>query len=194
MERHKPMEYSKLTPEQQEFAEANHNLIYSYLIKYRLPYEEYYDLVAIGYVKAVQIYCERSDLKKYSFSIIFWQKAKSTVADYWRRCKKNSCVPNSALCSLDVPEIRSALEYDGIQAAEPLWEDIGYRDLVDRICQYATGRQRQILQMLLSGYTNTEIQQTIGIGSSTFWRDRQHLRERIVELGILEPRYMATKR
>lgn len=46
----------KMTDEQRQFAEDNHDLIYSFLHKYNLPLnamEDYYGLAAIGFCKAV---------------------------------------------------------------------------------------------------------------------------------------------
>ena len=42
-----------MTNDQKKFAEENHNLILSFLKKYKLEYEEYYDLAAIGFCKAI---------------------------------------------------------------------------------------------------------------------------------------------
>lgn len=194
MARHRSIEYSKLTPEQQEFAEANHIRIYYHLHKHNLPIDEYYDLAAIGFVKAVKLYFTREDLQKYAFSTVFVKSAYGVISDDMRSRKRKGCVPSNALCSLDIPEIRSALEYEGIQTQGNLWDNMEYQDLINDLCQYATDRQRRILQMLLEGYANTEIQKTIGISPATLWRDRQYFRNRIIELGILEPRYVATKR
>lgn len=194
MGRHNKITFSKLTPEQQEFAEENHNLIYYYLHKYNLPIDEYYDLAAISYVKAVKLYFTREDLRRYSFSTVFVKSAYGVISDDMRSRKRKGCVPSNALCSLDIPEIRSALEYEGIQAPGNLWDNVEYQDLLDKICQYATDRQRWLLQMILAGYANTEIQKTIGISPATLWRDRQYFRNRIIESGILEPRCTTTKR
>lgn len=185
--------YTKLTPEQQEFAEANHNLIYHYLHKRNLPIDEYYDLVAISYVKAVKAYFMKEELRKYSFSTIFDKAAHGRLGNDFRSHKRKGRVPSSALFSLDIPEIRSALEYDSIQAQGNLWDSVEYQDLLNEICQYVTDRQRRILQMLLADYANTEIQKMIGISPATLWIDRQRLRKRIIESGILKPKYSGSK-
>lgn len=194
MARHNKITFSKLTPEQQEFAEANHIRIYYHLHKHNLPIDEYYDLAAIGFVKAVKLYFTREDLQKYAFSTVFEQMAHNVIHNNWRDNKRIRRIPKNTLRSLDIPEIRSALEYEGIQTQGNLWDNVEYQDLLNDLCQYATDRQRRILQMLLDGYANTEIQKTIGISPATLWRDRQYFRNRIIELGILEPRCMATKR
>lgn len=49
---------NKLTPEQSKLVEDNHQLIYGFLTKYKLPAEEWYDLCAIGLVRAALDYNE----------------------------------------------------------------------------------------------------------------------------------------
>lgn len=43
-----------LTPEQQKFAEQNHQIVDCFLSKKRLDAEEFYDVVIFGYLLAVQ--------------------------------------------------------------------------------------------------------------------------------------------
>lgn len=49
---------TKLTPEQSKLVEDNYRLIYSFLTKYNLPESEWYDLCAIGLVRAAMDYKE----------------------------------------------------------------------------------------------------------------------------------------
>ena len=61
------MTVTKLTEGQKRFAEEHHEVLESFL-KYRsLPFDEYYDIVVFRFLRAVQQYDEREDLKKYSF-------------------------------------------------------------------------------------------------------------------------------
>lgn len=59
----------KLTQEQSKFVEDNHGLIYSFIHKYKLDIDEWYDLCAIGLIKAVQAY----DSEKGSFSTLAYK-------------------------------------------------------------------------------------------------------------------------
>ena len=47
---------NKLTPEQSKLVEENHQLIYGFLTKYKLPESEWYDLCAIGLIRAAMDY------------------------------------------------------------------------------------------------------------------------------------------
>lgn len=46
----------RLTDEQRKFAEENHKLIYKFMQDKNLDPEEWYGVVAIGYVKAVAMF------------------------------------------------------------------------------------------------------------------------------------------
>ena len=73
-----------LTPEQSDFAAEHHNLIYSYLNKRHLPEDEFYDIAAFGYLRAVRKYFEREDLRAYKFSTIAYPCMQSEIGSYYR--------------------------------------------------------------------------------------------------------------
>lgn len=56
-----------LTPEQQAFAEEHHGLLLDFMAKHSLG-DDYYDLLANRYLKAVVRYLSEEALRKYSFS------------------------------------------------------------------------------------------------------------------------------
>ena len=62
-----------LTPEQQKFAEQNHQVVDCFLSRKRLDAEEFYDIVIFGYLLAVQEYLEKPRLSDYAFSTIAWR-------------------------------------------------------------------------------------------------------------------------
>ena len=58
-----------LNQKERKFAEEHHALIYAFLRYYHLPESEYYDLLAIAYLRAVKEYSSKPELrKKYEFS------------------------------------------------------------------------------------------------------------------------------
>lgn len=63
---------TKLTPEQAKFVEDNHSLIYSFLHKYKLPEDEWYDLCAIGLIKAAIAYePEKGEFYSLAYTYMF---------------------------------------------------------------------------------------------------------------------------
>ena len=61
-----------MTDEQRKLIEDNHNLIYSFLYKYHLEVNEYYDLAAIGLCKAAMTYdSEKASFYTYAYKCMF---------------------------------------------------------------------------------------------------------------------------
>ena len=74
----------KLTEYQRNYAEENHNLIRDFLRHNRLDRADYYDVVALGYLEAVQAYDEDSKARKYEFQTIASRKMSDCLFKYWR--------------------------------------------------------------------------------------------------------------
>lgn len=72
----------KLTNEERLYAAIHHGLVYRFLRKNRLPQEEYYDVVILGYLRAVRRYWTEEDLRSYRFSTIAWGCMRSNVGSY----------------------------------------------------------------------------------------------------------------
>lgn len=194
MARHNRMTFSKLTPEQRELAEVHHGLIYAFLNKYKLSTDDYYDIAAIGLIKAVQAYNTKQDVHKYGISTVIWHTIYREIGHHWLYSARQRRTPENSICSLDIPEAMYILESQSAKTNENLWEHMEYDDLVKQIYRVANKKQRQIIQLILLGYRQTEISKKLGISYSSIWYNINLLRNRIIELGILEPRYVATKR
>lgn len=61
-------ENTPMTPAQQLFAEAHHNLVYAFLNEKKLPEDEYYDVVVFGYLQAVMDYTSQGQSSRFSFA------------------------------------------------------------------------------------------------------------------------------
>lgn len=83
-----------LTPEQVCFAAKNHRLIYKYLKKKHLSKEEYYDVAVFGYLKAVQDYFSKEELKQYAFSTICWRYMSREISNYHKSLMRQKRVAN----------------------------------------------------------------------------------------------------
>lgn len=65
--------YEKMTPlteEEQIFAAQNYNILENYLRYRRLSFNDYYDVCAYGFLKAVKRWFSRPELHAYSFTTI----------------------------------------------------------------------------------------------------------------------------
>lgn len=83
--------YQKLTPltqEEQKFAEENHWVIDWFFRISNYNLSEYYDVVAIGYLKAVKSWHTRSELHEYSFSTIAKQTMRSYIGNELKKADR----------------------------------------------------------------------------------------------------------
>ena len=80
-------ETKRLTDEQREFAAKNCGLIHWYLHSMQLPEDEFYGMMAIGFLKAVVKYTERPEVRKYAFSTIAKRAMMSELGEYVRSQK-----------------------------------------------------------------------------------------------------------
>ena len=71
------MEDKRLTEKERLIAVKWHGLIYSFLHENNLTENEYYDVAALGYLRAVTRYSREPKLREYSFSTIAWQAMRS---------------------------------------------------------------------------------------------------------------------
>ena len=119
------MTVTKLTEGQKRFAEEHHEVLEDFL-KYRsLPFDEYYDIVVFRFLRAVQQYDEREDLKKYSFETIAKNHMRSALGNYFRKKKgKNKFV----FLSLDYPLTESGLTFGDTIADDSV-------DICEEVCR-----------------------------------------------------------
>ena len=94
-----------LTPEQQAFAEEHHGLLLDFMAKHSLG-DDYYDLLANRYLKAVVRYLSEEALRKYSFSTVVWYHLRSELSNYARdQVGKPQEIPIEFYCEIPAPEI-----------------------------------------------------------------------------------------
>lgn len=77
-----------LTAKEREFAAENHGLIYSFLNKYRLSIDDWYDVVIFAYLTSVRKWLSQPDLYKWSFSTIAFSMMRAYVGNE-RKNKSN---------------------------------------------------------------------------------------------------------
>lgn len=83
----------QITKEQEKLIEENHNLIYSFLQKYNLSVEDYYDLAAIGLCKAgINFNGNISKFSTYAYEWMF-----GSVFSEIRKEKRMKKIPDSLM-------------------------------------------------------------------------------------------------
>ena len=73
-----------LTEQQRKFAAEQHGLIFAFLNENRLAANEYYDIAALGYLRAVRRYMTDPQLQRYAFSTIAWWSMRQSIAAFLR--------------------------------------------------------------------------------------------------------------
>lgn len=125
------MEDKRLTEKERLFAEKWHGLIYSFLHENNLTENEYYDVAALGYLRAVTRYSREPKLREYSFSTIAWQAMRSAVGN-----KKKSDKIRNAFIAYSLNELTDeGTEYgEFIEASRDGFKELAYtedmRDLI----------------------------------------------------------------
>lgn len=150
----------RLTEPERAFAEQRHNLIYSFLNANSLPVNEFYDVVAFGYLRAVRRYHREKKLQKYSFNTIAWQAMRSEVGN-----KRKADRIRDALIAYslnDVTEDRTELG-EFVRSAKDSFRELeeqeSLQELLAELMPALTEKQRGHIVATLEGYKAREIMQ-----------------------------------
>ena len=73
-----------MSEEQRQFAACQHNLIYRFLYAQHWSLEEYYDIAAFGFLRAVMRYLREPQLRRYAFSTIAWRAMEQSISSHLR--------------------------------------------------------------------------------------------------------------
>ncbi len=165
-----------LNPEQQQFAEQNHQIVDRFLSRKRLDAEEFYDVVIFGYLLAVQEYLEKPRLSDYTFSTIAWRNMNDCLINeyaYWN-CGKRAAVTNPL--EEEYLSIDTLLPNRMQRAAETM----DNQKLLVKLLAYITPKEQEVVRLKADGYTYQEIAEkcsltVYGVGSR-FSRMRRRLR------------------
>lgn len=173
----------KLTEKEKAFAEERHALIYSFLHKYGLPEDDFYDIAAIGYLRAVRRYHREKKLQKYSFNTIAWSAMAVDVGN-----KKRSDRIRDALIAFSINDLtEDGTEYgdfieDKKNAFRELEERENLQELLKRIMPALTERQRDHLIKTLDGYKPAEIMHEQRVRPQEYHEDTRRIRAAAAEV------------
>lgn len=177
------MVYSNLEPldgREREFAEKNHNLIYSFLRKHNLSVEEWYGIVAIGYIQAVKKY----NLSKGRFSTFAYLCMLNMVRMEERKVRlQNRWV--SGILSLDAEygEGKGIFLQDLIPDKEDMDSLYRYREFI-HIIEELPKDLRDVISLKVCGYNQVEIGSILGYSQSKVSRLVNQALKEIKEYGV----------
>lgn len=165
-----------LTPEQQLFADQNHQIVEHFLSYKRLDVTEFYDVVIFGYLLAVQEYLEKSELRVYAFHTIAWRNMNNCLINeyIYRNREKRAASTN--------PFDDEYLSIDTLlpDRMQKMAETLDNQKRLIKLLSYITPKEQEVIRLKADGYTYREIAEKCSISihgvESRFSRMRQRLR------------------
>lgn len=175
-----------MTEQQRQLITENHNLIYSFLNKYNLDVEEYYDLAAIGLCRAAKYYQHtNSRFSTYAYRCMF-----NIVTNELNRKQNVGVIPEHLVISYNTT-IKNE-EDDTVEYLEyiPSDFDLEYSStnkvtIISYIEKLSlSDRDLLILRLLIEGYTLIEIGKMVNCDRNTVARVRKKIVNKLK--GIME--------
>jgi len=176
------MRETPLTPEQRDFAERHHNLVYTFLHRNRLPEDEFYDVVIFGYLRAVRRHMMEPRLRRYSFSTVAWKAMRSALGSH----RKAMAVPkhDAELISLNtgIYEDGQSLE-ERLAAPDTLMLELETRLLFHELAKLLSRQQMEMVRLKHAGYSVREIARRQKVPIQHVYKQLRKAHKILLELG-----------
>ena len=138
-----------LTEEQRSYAAENHNLILAFLRRENFSADDYYDIAALGFLRAVKNWFGDAATRRYRFSTIAWNAMRQSIASYHRA--------ETRRCETEQKYL------DGVPAQPDLLEETEYNILLHDLASKAGDRQYELAQLRMQGYSVAEVAKKQGM-------------------------------
>lgn len=174
-----------LTDSDRKFATENHNLVYDFLHTYGYSLETYYDVAIFGYLKAVQIYNRREDLRsKYAFPFISKQYMRSEIGNYFRmeNAKKRKSSGIEVSLDAEYSETENLYNCIGVVGGKSPELKVMAAEGVTELLNSLSDTQRKITEMKIDGYNNKEIYSALDMRSSTYYVEVKRIKNILAEM------------
>ena len=174
-----------LTDFERKFATENHNLVYSFLRRYGYSLENFYDVAIFGFLKAVQIYNRKEDLRqKYDFPFISWQYMRSEIGNHCRTEDAKKRKPSGTLASLDAEYVETENLYNciGVINGKSPESEVIAMERMTELLSNLSDTQRKIVELKIDGYSNKEIYSVLGMKRSTYYVEIKRLKKVLLEM------------
>ena len=173
-----------MTDKQKKMVEDNHNLIYTFLNKYHLTIDEWYDLAAIGLCKAATTFNEElSVFSTYAFrcmfTAVFQEKRKETLERripqnmiFYYQAEINTGNDSDAISFIDIMPTRDDVEGEAVS-----------KMIFEKFVHSLKPRDKVILQMFCGGYTQKEIGKMVGCSQGHISRIKSNFEQYLTKKG-----------
>lgn len=173
----------KLNECQRQLVEKNHNLIYSFARKNKLDLDEWYDVLALALCRTALFF----DATRGKFSTLFYLTANNFVLQIYRRQNAAKRVPMSVCQSLEAITAENdngsvlTVSDTVVDFDSNFDEYLEIQDVLNRVLDNLSDRNRDIFNAVLDGDTQMEIAKRFGIGQPTVARIVKSVRNTIRE-------------
>lgn len=150
-----------MTERQRQFAAEHHNLIYAFLREKGWPASEYYDVAALGFLRAVCRYLTKPELERFAFTTIAWRAMGQSVSSFHRAEARRKDAE------------RRYLETSQVEASDP-YTELEQRLLLHDLASISSEQQYHLASLRMQGYSISETAKAQGMSP---WRVRRLLRE-----------------
>ena len=170
-----------MTEEQKQLVMNNHKLIYSFLQKYNLNVEEYYDLAAIGLCRAAKSY--KNDISK--FATYAYRCMFNMICNEFKKKKYVSRIPDELIVSYNkeiINENGENIEFlecipSDVDMEECVLLEVDIRKSLNKL--NLSERDRLIFELLIDGYNSSEIGQIVNCDRNTVARVRRKIAKKL---------------
>lgn len=172
-----------LTETQQEFAEANHNLIHHFAFKNHLDIDEYYDILAIALCEAV---CKFDKAKGYAFSTFAFSCMRNKTRNYLRN-EKRKIENNENILSIDYTyqydlEGQPTTLENLLQDRTVQIEDSAVnKRLCEQFSKTLNQRHKKVFKYMIMGYNQREIAHHINLTYARVNQIVKRIREKWIQ-------------
>ena len=154
--------------------------MYSFLYKYHLDVEEWYDLASIGLCKAANTYNnDKSEFSTYAYKCMY-----TTIMMEKRKENAMRIVPQDQIVYYENQVNESSKENDTSTFLNyiPSKQDVENETIstlsLENIENELAGNKRKVLVLLKEGYTQSEISKIIGISKQRISKIKQEILEK----------------
>lgn len=173
-------ENDKMTKVEQEFAEQHHDEVYRFLKSKKLSIEEGYDIVIIGYLQGVKDFHRKPSARAYAFEAVATRAMLNALYKHWRAESAEKRKLNHICYSLDANLTEEGKEsnlYEIVADNTNEIEEFETSEMLKDVYRKLSDKGREVLKLLLKGYSKMEIQRACNIKRKALESELQTIRE-----------------
>lgn len=168
-----------LTPTERQYAEENYHLIMDFMRKSKLDAEEFFDIVILDFLLAVEKYLNDTELQaKCNFEAVSYMYMKRAVHSHFRK-QKTQKRSTEAGADISYESIDEAIS--GHSTMENT-SSLEYREMVEQIEKELTEEQRKIFSDKIEGYSLKEIAENHGINHKRVYKQFDKVKRIVAEV------------